>query len=72
MEELQLQHASEQWRLFIDSSKVSLKVVLLHDGNKHLAVTLVHASHMKESCTSIQGMPKKNCTNTTSGTCVVT
>ena len=24
----------DQWRLFIDSSKVSLKVVLLHNGNK--------------------------------------
>jgi hypothetical protein len=44
MEELQLQHASEQWRLFIDSSKVNLKTVLLHDGNKHLA-----AAHMTET-----------------------
>jgi len=28
MEELQLEHTSGQWRLFIDSSKVSLKAVL--------------------------------------------
>lgn len=30
MEEPQLQHALKQWRIFIDSSKDSLKAVLLH------------------------------------------
>jgi len=60
MEELQLQHASEQWRLFIDSSKVSLKAVLLHDGNKHLAIPIAHAAHMTETCAKIQGMLKRN------------
>jgi hypothetical protein len=34
MEELQLEHTSGQWRLFIDSSEVSLKALLLHNGNK--------------------------------------
>ena len=34
MDELQLEHISGQWRLFIVSSKVSLKAVLHHDGNK--------------------------------------
>jgi len=43
MEELQLQHVPEQYRLFIDSSKISLKVVLLHNGNKHPSVLLAHA-----------------------------
>ena len=33
MEELQLQHVADQWTLFINSSKLSLKAVLLHNGN---------------------------------------
>ena len=37
------------WRLFIDSSKISLKAVLLHNGNRHPSVSLVHAVNMKES-----------------------
>ncbi|GBM58387.1 hypothetical protein AVEN_185490-1 [Araneus ventricosus] len=36
---LGLQHnPQEPWRLFIDSSKVSLKAVLLHNGNKHPSI----------------------------------
>jgi len=38
-----------QWRLFIDSSKVSLKVVLIHNGNRFPTVPLAHAANMKES-----------------------
>ena len=33
MEDLGHEYNSEQWRLFINSSKVSLMVVLLHSGN---------------------------------------
>ena len=32
-EALNKSHRSDEWRLFIDSSKVSLKAVLLHNGN---------------------------------------
>jgi len=39
----------DQWCLFNDSSKVSLKVVLLHTGNKFPTVPLAHAANMKES-----------------------
>ena len=28
----------DQWRLFIDSSKVSLKLVLIHNGHRFLSV----------------------------------
>jgi hypothetical protein len=59
MEELQLQHASEQSRLFIISSKVSLKAALLHDGNKQLAIPLAHAAHMKETGANLQVTLKK-------------
>jgi len=34
MEVLGHEYNLDQWRLFIDSSKVSLKVVLLHNGNR--------------------------------------
>jgi len=30
---LNMSHCSDEWRLFIDSSKVSPKAVLLHNGN---------------------------------------
>jgi hypothetical protein len=43
----------ELWRLFIDSSKVSLKVVRLHNGNRLTSVLLAHATNMKESYESI-------------------
>ena len=44
----------DQWCLFIDSSKVSLKVVLLHNGNKFPSIPLVHAATMKESYESVK------------------
>ena len=34
MEVLGHEFNPDQWRLFIDSSKVNLKLVLLHNGNK--------------------------------------
>jgi len=47
------------WRLFIDSSKASLKVVLLHNGNRFLSVPLAHAADMKESYESIKLLSEK-------------
>jgi len=47
MEDLQLEHISGQWRLFIVSSKVSLKAVLFHTENKFLSVPPAHAVYMK-------------------------
>lgn len=38
-----------EWRLFIDSSKESLKAVLLHNGNEKPSIPLAHAVNMKES-----------------------
>jgi hypothetical protein len=43
------QHNTPEWHLFIDSSKVSLKAVLLHNGNKYPSVPLAHTVNMKES-----------------------
>jgi hypothetical protein len=36
-------HKPEEWRLFIDSSKLRLKAVLLHNGNMHPSVPIGHA-----------------------------
>jgi hypothetical protein len=35
--------------MFITFSKVSLKAMFLHNGNKYLSVPLAHAVNMKES-----------------------
>ena len=37
------------WHLFVDSSKLSLKVVLLHNGNLFASVPLVHSTQTKKS-----------------------
>ncbi|KAL6464577.1 hypothetical protein MHYP_G00268940 [Metynnis hypsauchen] len=42
-------HNPEEWRLFIDSSMLSLKAVLLHNGNVYLSVPVGYAAHMKET-----------------------
>jgi hypothetical protein len=43
------QHFAEEWRLFIDSSKTSLKAVLLHNGNKLSSIPVGYSAHMKET-----------------------
>jgi hypothetical protein len=48
MEKLHLEHTCRQWRLFIDSSKVSLKVVLLNNGNQFPSIPLARAVHVKK------------------------
>jgi len=44
----------DQWRLFTDSSKVGLQLVLLHDGNRFPSVPLAHTASMKESYESMK------------------
>ena len=53
MEVLGHEHNPDQGRLFIDSSKVRLKLVLLHNGNTFPSIALAHAANMKESYESI-------------------
>lgn len=53
MERLGFQHNPDEWRLFIDSSKISLKAVLLHNGNKRPSIPLAHAVGMKETYESM-------------------
>jgi len=49
MRELGYEHHPDEWRLFVDSSKSSLKAVLLHIGNEMPSVPVVHAVRMKET-----------------------
>jgi len=48
MEVLGHEYNPDQWRLFTDSSKVSLKLVLLHNGNRIPTVPLAHAANNEE------------------------
>lgn len=41
-------HNPSDRRLFIDSSKRSLKAVLLHKGNKYPSIPIAHSVHLKE------------------------
>jgi len=50
MQELGYSHRSEEWRLFFDSSKLSLKAVLLHTVNSMLpSIPIGYAAQMKET-----------------------
>jgi hypothetical protein len=44
----------DRWHFFIDSSKMSLKVVLLHNGNRFHSIPLAHAANMKETYESMK------------------
>jgi hypothetical protein len=55
MEALGHQHNTSEWH----SSKVSLKAVLLHNGNKYRSVPLAHAINIKESCENMKLLLEK-------------
>jgi len=54
MEVLGHEYNPDQWHLFTDLSKVSLMVVLLHNGNRFPSIPLAHAANMKESYESME------------------
>jgi len=51
---LNISHCSDEWRLFIDSSKVSPKAVLLHNGNVLPSIPVAHEFGIKESGDSMK------------------
>ena len=51
---LNMSHCSGEWRPFIDSFKVSLKAVLLHNGNVLPSIPIAHAFGIKESDDSMK------------------
>jgi len=40
---LSMSHCSNEWKLFIDSSRVSLKAVLVHNRNVLPSIPVAHA-----------------------------
>lgn len=56
---LGVEHDPTEWRLFIDSSKLSLKAVLLHNGNVYPSIPIGHAVHMKETYENIDVLLKQ-------------
>lgn len=53
MSELGREHLPQEWRLFIDSSTLSLKAVLLHNGNIYPSVPVAYSTNMKETYENI-------------------
>jgi len=53
MQELGCAHNSEEWRVFVDSSKFTLQAVLLHTGNIHPSIPIAHFVHKKETYENI-------------------
>ena len=51
---LNMSHCPEDWRLFTDSCKVSLKAVPLHNGNVLPSIPVAHAFGIKESDDSMK------------------
>ena len=49
----------QDWRLFIDSSKRSLKCVLLHNGNQYASVPIGHSTKLKEEYNNIKRVSEK-------------
>lgn len=47
------EYLPDDWRLFIDSSKRSLKCVLLHNGNKLASIPIAHSTKMRETYATI-------------------
>ena len=54
MTELGYKHHLAEWRLFIDSSKLSLKAVLLHNGNSKPSIPVGHSTKRKETCDTME------------------
>jgi len=47
-------YKADEWRLFIDSSKRSLKAVLLHNTNKYAPIPIAHSVTLKEEYKNIE------------------
>ena len=53
-QEVGIAYSASNWRLFIDNSKRSLKVVLLQNGNVFPFIPVTHSVQMKEDCESVK------------------
>jgi len=48
MDAMHMRHSTEQWQLFIDASKTSLKAVLLQNGSKLPSIPVAYAPSTKK------------------------
>jgi len=53
-----INHNPLNWRLFIDSSKLSLKALLLHNGNTLPSIPVGHSVHNNESYENLKILMK--------------
>ena len=53
-EAIEIPCTTADWRLFIDSSQRSLKVVLLHNGNVHPSIPIAHSVILRERYENVQ------------------
>jgi len=56
---LGIKHDPQEWRLFIESSKLSLKAALLHNGKQHPSIPVGHVVHMKETYENLKQLLNK-------------
>ena len=59
MNALGIKHDPQEWRPFIESSKPSLKAVLLPNGNHHPFIPVGHDVHMKETYENLNQLLNK-------------
>ena len=64
-------YQDEEWRLFIDSSKRSLKVVLLHNGNRFAPIPIAHSTKLKETYENLKIVLNKIKYSNTNGKFVI-
>ena len=54
-----VRYEASEWRLFLDSSKASLKCVLLHNGNEYASVPIGHSVKLREDYEAVSFAFKK-------------
>ena len=59
MNALGIKHDPQEWQLFIDFSKLSLKAALLYNGNQHPSIPVGLAVHMKETYENLKQLLNK-------------
>ena len=59
MNALGIKYGPQEWRLFTDPSKLSLKAVLLHNGKQHPSIPVGHAVHIKETYENLKQLLNK-------------
>ena len=58
-DQIRILYEPSEWRLFVDSSSVSLKAVLLHNGNRLSSIPVAHSTHMEENYQNVKVLLEK-------------